>query len=637
MRQFLCASVLFASLGLVLAASSAAANNNVQDSIMEMLGSAQAKNNMEMDSLVKKQEQESARYKAAIDPTSSAKANMASFQSNGDDLAASLSSMLEMEKKHNKDTFQSLFLEQKRHDKINAQVAAQRQKVHERAVFLERLNMCLHEGPSNKKLEEEQRAVELEKNSYIQKEKLAAEERKNLEKKEASLLAKEELVSRMDAKVKMQINQEKQQRSRLEQGAMKVKVQLTDVQRKEMDMAARANLLKAREAEIERKESELRNLIASVKEQQMRFQEVTVSTNSTLPGEVIPCSSYADCAGCSASGQCGWCQDFGSPTSTGRCYDHNVNAKADGLTSGECPIGNWYSRVSDRVSALQFNAFGADATQGEERTDAIFNLIAAAKYPDFISIQEVSGWFLEKLKKQKFITNYYHMSEYKGINAPGGLLILSRFNVIKTFYVDLMSPTDPAIDARPKLLFIQVKIVDKIITIANTQLDWRSSDSRAAAVDLMAKITTHMENLLFLGDFNFDDGSLPETSKIPPTWIDMWTKLHPAGKPLTRGPNQEGFTWDPQTNWYAHYSDTNSRPSRIDRIFVRSPFLLPRTVWLVGCPGPDFLCTEKNDVDEVKPAMIPFQRRLNQVVSKMFYPSPHYGLLAHFSMFTPHC
>jgi len=250
MKHLLCAISLLACIGVVL--SSSLPGDNVQETIMAMLGNAQANNNKEMDALVLKQEQETARYKAAIDPVAAAKENIATFKS-GDDIASSLASMLEIERKHNKDTFKSLFLEQKRHDKINAEVASQRKKVHDRAVFLERLSMCLHSGPTTSKLEDEQHAAEKEKMDYIEKEKQIVEQRKMLEKKEASLLAKEELLSRKDAKLKKSIQDEKQQRSLLETGALKVKSQLTEHQMKENDLAQRAKLLKLKETDIESK------------------------------------------------------------------------------------------------------------------------------------------------------------------------------------------------------------------------------------------------------------------------------------------------------------------------------------------------------------------------------------------------
>ncbi len=69
------------------------------------------------------------------------------------------------------------------------------------------------------------------------------------------------------------------------------------------------------------------------------------------------------------------------------------------------------------------------------------------------------------------------------------------------------------------------------------------------------------------GDFNFDHGALPESSHIPENWLDVWPALNPENL---------GHTWDPDSNAYARASDPQSRPSRIDRVLVKSVHWLPR-------------------------------------------------------------
>jgi len=620
-----------------------------QDSIMKMLQGAVQQNNSEMDNLVSKQQAETSRYQDAIaNPTGNA---IKKFQG-GDDLAASLASMLEEEKRSNQEHIKNIMLEQKHHEAVNRQISEQRKKIHDRSVFLERLNVCINQGPSTQNMEVEINNLEKQKQSFLQKTIALDSKIHNMAKEEAVLLAKEEIEFKLDSDLRKTADIEKKVHNILKEGAGKVKSQLNDISANEMDIQNRVDMLNAREQAIETQSKRLDMLMGNVKEQHMRFveinsknDEIVSAANTTSAVNSDPaaaadaaCSKLKTCDDCANKGSaCGWCQDFNAPSSTGRCYSHNVNAVSDGLTSGRCKSDQWYSRVSDRITTLTMNVYGADEAQKEFRLPALWGTIIAAKFPDIIAFQEMSPWLLEELMKQPWANKYYNFAEVNKQVVNDGMMILSRFTIRETVLIDQKTPTDAAADARPRYLASSITIADKPVTIATVHLDWRKGETRANALNLIAQTTGRDESIILLGDFNFDDGAEPETKSVPANLTDMWLKIHPSEKmDFVRGPNFQGYTWDPATNWYAKYSDTNSRPSRVDRTYIRSPYLLPRSIWLVGCPGPDYLCVEKTDDTKVT-AMIPFQNRLNQVASKLVYPSPHYGLLSEFSVFTPHC
>jgi len=120
-----------------------------------------------------------------------------------------------------------------------------------------------------------------------------------------------------------------------------------------------------------------------------------------------------------------------------------------------------------------------------------------------------------------------------------------------------------------------------VLTLAPTNLDWRNSDSRADALDFVFATLSPYDDVVLMGDVNFDSNALPETSHIPENWLDVWPALNP---------DLAGKTWDPDTNPYARASDPTSLPSRIDRLFVKSTQWLPRSIKLVGCSSADPLC-----------------------------------------------
>jgi hypothetical protein len=176
------------------------------------------------------------------------------------------------------------------------------------------------------------------------------------------------------------------------------------------------------------------------------------------------------------------------------------------------------------------------------------------------------------------------------------------------------------------VLIVDTQIANRKVTIGTASFSWSSAASRVRALTFIDDITKSEENFIMMGDFNFDDGAQPETDSIPVHWMDLWTKIHPAGQSIPRGPNQAGHTWDPANNWYAYNTDPASQPSRIDRIFLRSPYFQPTDIWLVGCANPDYLCQSTPD-NGPKAKKTP----------KQLNPSNHFGLLATFSIFTPFC
>jgi len=205
-------------------------------------------------------------------------------------------------------------------------------------------------------------------------------------------------------------------------------------------------------------------------------------------------------------------------------------------------------------------------------------------------------------------------------------------------------------------------------------LDWKNAETRVRHLDFAFAVLKQWQDVLIMGDMNFDDLAEPETSHIRTDYVDVWPSLRPR---------QMGYTWDPTTNAYARFSDEKSAPSRIDRVFIKSKEWLPRTIKLVGCAY-DILCNRNSSNSNLKEvvastskgglasfSLLEQSAQLGQATetetdaprraaattpdeglgskalpiimaadgsdAEMHYPSNHYGLFLQLSRFTPHC
>lgn len=437
------------------------------------------------------------------------------------------------------------------------------------------------------------------------------------------------------------------------------------------------------------------------------------------PTQRTLCDQAKSCSACAGIDGCAWCSSSlgfgGVEKGTGMCRRMDANArlrgqpKMDGLTSGECAANAWQTKVDSRMSTLSFNVFASDLKNARRRARTVFALIKRTN-PTFIAFQEVEDWFLQALKLESWTQNYYQ-SDFGSGHAPGGLYILSKYPLSKVAYNEQTAPGQVQFDQRARVLSVNAVIGQAnapapakfgapatapvvpsagatVLTVATTTLDWRSADSRTDGLDFVFAVLSPYNDVILAGDFNFDHGALPESSHIPENWLDVWPALNP---------DNLGHTWDPDTNRYARASDPTSRPSRIDRVLVKSVHWLPRYQKLVGCSSADLLCqglfaapqpvgrphplpqplsqphasTEANSppltalakpkaAPKAAPAPAPAPvkpvvfletaswEQLNaesaaeaeadaEAEKAVVIPSNHYGLLTHFSRFSAHC
>jgi len=556
--------------------------------------------------------------------------------------------MLSSMKEKHQDAYKTLFLEQKQQQAMQSEIAKEHAELRERGVFLERLQGCLSEGPTEAKLQVRSEELFHRETSVMKaREELTALRRESASR-ESSFVAQEELVHRKVGAIDKALTQVTSAGSLLESKSHQLDQQEALAKQSEAELVIRLEQLNAREAALSQRELSLVNNIHDMRVQQAGLAETRDKHREMSFMQLADsCTASKSCDACKANAACAWCA-ASADGKQGSCLAHNVNSVNDGLTSGQCTVKNWYSKVADRVTVLNLNIHGSDYSEKEQRGAAFFNTIISAGYPDFIALQDVTEWFLTLLKDQGWFKTYYHITEYPtkdGLDpSPGGLAIMSRFEIKRTSYAQRYEPSFNAIDQFPRVLLADFELADKAFTVATTSLDWRKAASRADALQFVAGVTSTIDNLIMLGDFGFDDGAEPETSKLPTSWLDVWLKLHnatgnaaPPSGPGVRGPNKFGFTWDPVSNLYARTVNSDARAARIDRVFVRSTSFLPREINMVGCPAPDYLCQDppgSNSADNLLPYHFDPTDPLKEPVT---FASPRYGLLVSLSLFAQHC
>ena len=223
---------------------------------------------------------------------------------------------------------------------------------------------------------------------------------------------------------------------------------------------------------------------------------------------------------------------------------------------------------------LTYNVL-ADSSEKRRRLGKLFKILRTSK-ADIIALQEVSPWFVKRLKRQRWFKKYYTPRYRRGrrkrrrIIYDGGLLILSK----KPIKIYSMGPL-PGYTNRTYLI-VRTKIRNVNFTIATCHLEspLDAFDARARQLDFFFDKLAVFENAILLGDFNFGDHELPETNHLPNEFVDVWR--------ITNGFNR-GYTWNIEKNPMAKSGSFVGETSRrLDRILIKSKRVKPIKTKIIG-------------------------------------------------------
>jgi endonuclease/exonuclease/phosphatase family metal-dependent hydrolase len=359
------------------------------------------------------------------------------------------------------------------------------------------------------------------------------------------------------------------------------------------------------------------------------------------------CAALRNCHDCmhQSDSKCAWC------ASTHKCLPHNVNnAEEDGLLSGKCPVQGWTAHNTAKLTILSLNVHlpalhikkqGLTPQQVEQKEDemmaaraqGITGLLLHLK-ADVGLLQEVEPPLMQSLRSNQTLLDFYSITDLNPHDAPGGLVVLSRYPVVRTSYMEQHSDKEATAERRARVLVAEVKVGSEVLAVATTCFDWRRPASRAAHAGFVFSALSRFPHVVLAGDFNMEEGG--EDAALLPLASDAshgaaWRRYRLGGYTDTwRAVNADdaGFTWDPHTNIFAHALAPKSRAARLDRVLVRSTHWAPRKSALVGCGEEDPECERlltgsREDQQTLLGAMTPV--------------STHFGILTRLSRFQPSC
>jgi endonuclease/exonuclease/phosphatase family metal-dependent hydrolase len=256
-------------------------------------------------------------------------------------------------------------------------------------------------------------------------------------------------------------------------------------------------------------------------------------------------------------------------------------ASTDGAVLENNPTG-----LPEKLTIVTYNVL-ADANNTDKRLGPLLEVIESAN-ADIIVMQECTGFFISALRKTGWSKQYTFIPEDMDATATGGLLILSRFPVIKTHFKFLKSRQDRG------ALVIKCRAGKSEFSVATIHLDSYLEDGpiRAIQLEQVFAMLGNTGDAVLAGDFNFGDNEQPETDALDSAYADCWKKLRPS---------EPGYTWNMEKSELARANSfPKERSRRIDRVLVRSVQWQPAEIRIIGTSR----------------------------IAPMVFPSDHFGLCA---------
>jgi endonuclease/exonuclease/phosphatase family metal-dependent hydrolase len=199
-----------------------------------------------------------------------------------------------------------------------------------------------------------------------------------------------------------------------------------------------------------------------------------------------------------------------------------------------------------------------------ERRDHLFDDLERRR-PEVIALQEVTPELLSSLLDEPWVQASYQVSDVELSHYD--VVILSRLPVRRAFRLALPSGMGR------RLVIFELACG---LAVATVHLESMREEAQARAAQLQIiqpVLQEYFEDVVLVGDMNFEPGAKLENAALDPAFVDAWSSLHPK---------DPGFTVDTNINsMRLQIKGTPSR-KRIDRAFIRGPHWKPRSIELIG-------------------------------------------------------
>jgi endonuclease/exonuclease/phosphatase family metal-dependent hydrolase len=184
--------------------------------------------------------------------------------------------------------------------------------------------------------------------------------------------------------------------------------------------------------------------------------------------------------------------------------------------------------------------------------------------PDVIALQEVTYPLLRAIFDEPWVRDEYQVSDLDVIGYDVVVLARATIRRMRT----LALPTE--MGRRLAVARLACGLDVATVHLESTSMCARERAEQLAIIQ--PSLAAASEDVVLVGDMNFEPGAPRETAVLDPSFADVWPELHP-GDP--------GYSIDTERNAMRSMTG-HAAQKRIDRVFLRSRRWRAEAIELVG-------------------------------------------------------
>jgi tyrosyl-DNA phosphodiesterase 2 len=245
----------------------------------------------------------------------------------------------------------------------------------------------------------------------------------------------------------------------------------------------------------------------------------------------------------------------------GQLWDRGPRARAEGAEVASGEAGNAPCAAPGELRIATWNVwFGA--YRFRQRATALLEELERRR-PDVIALQEVTAPLLAAIHAAPWVREEYQVSELDLLGYD--VMVLSRAPI-----AELTTLALPSAMGR-RLLVARLACGLDVATI-HLESTKGCAPERGAQLRIIGPLLAAREDVVLVGDMNFEPGAPLETAALDPGLTDVWAALRP---------DDPGYSIDSARNTMRLVASRPSR-KRIDRVFARSRRWCPASIQLIG-------------------------------------------------------
>lgn len=200
----------------------------------------------------------------------------------------------------------------------------------------------------------------------------------------------------------------------------------------------------------------------------------------------------------------------------------------------------------------------------KERAAALLADLAARR-PDVIALQEVTEPLLQLIQREPWVRDEYSLSERSVLDYDVAILSRAPLAQMRT----LLLPSDMG----RRLCIARLACGLDVATVHLESIPVNGPVRAGQLRIIQPHLAALGEDVVLLGDMNFEPGARHETAALDPSFVDVWPVLHP---------DNPGYSADSIRNPMRSHGTHRVIQQRIDRVFLRARRWRPTAIALAG-------------------------------------------------------